>query len=385
MSTYTAGKGIQRQNICITDEDYINRLVATMKSFRTFDCALDSFISEHGYTGDINDVKEKTSFIMERFENSGVPMEKRTLLAWYEKHVPAEKREIAFRFCFAFHLNLSETQDFFRRVYLQRGIDCHDIHEAVYYWCIGHQLSWKEAQAVLEQVPVVRTQGNVDMNGDVLYTETIIHELNRFDTVEALVTFLNENREQFGYNNATARKYISELWKRIAGENGIAWKEADLLYDACDVSEHRSVWDIFLQIFGLKDYDHDHTRLFVIGQDRTLQPVLKENPMMHPIAANAFPNRQGLENIMNGKYESNEVVRKTMILLGFYRFWAECSIHHRTVDYMALEHDGYRCLTSINRMLGDTGYPSLYEGNPYDWIFIYCCCSAYPLSDSVSL
>lgn len=381
MGTYTSGRGIRRQNIAVTDEDYINKLVETMKSFRTFDAALDSFLIEHGYTGDIHGVKEKIAFIMDVFQASGVPIERRILSVWYDRHVFAEKREIAFRFCFAFHLNVSETEDFFRRIYLQRGMDCHDMHEAVYYWCISHQKSWTEAQAIIAEIPDVRNNGDVDINGDVMYTETIVHELDRFTTEDELISFLKENREQFGYNNVTGRKYINELWKRIACENGIAEKEAALLYDASEVSEYRSVWDIFLQIFGLKEYDSDHTRLFVIDQDRTLQPLLKENAMIHPIAANAFPNRQGIENIINGKHESDEVVRKTMVLLGFYRYWAELSIKHHTVDYMAVEHDGQRCLKSIDRMLVETGYPALYEGNPYDWIFVYCCCSDYPLSD----
>ena len=36
----------------------------------------------------------------------------------------------------AFQLTLEETQDFLRRVYLQRNLDCHNIQEAIYYYCM---------------------------------------------------------------------------------------------------------------------------------------------------------------------------------------------------------------------------------------------------------
>ena len=33
----------------------------------------------------------------------------------------------------------------------------------------------------------------------------------------------------------------------------------------------------------------------------------------------------------------------------------------------------------MNKMLTDAGYPALYEGNPYDWIFMFAAQDAYPL------
>ena len=38
-----------------------------------------------------------------------------------------------------------------------------------------------------------------------------------------------------------------------------------------------------------------------------------------------------------------------------------------------------RCMASMNKMLTDAGYPALYEGNPYDWIFMFAAQDAYPL------
>ena len=214
-----------------------------------------------------------------------------------------------------------------------------------------------------------------------LFTGTIIKELNRFRTADELLDFLTANSNQFEYNNATAKKYTNELWRRIAGENGLANRELRRRYPKKEFSgKTRSVWDIYQQIFGLLDYDHiSGDKLFGLKGDRTIQPLLKANSLIHPLVRKAFPDRQGLEAIIGGSWQSDEVIRKTMILLAFYRFWAELFIKGTEPEYTAKPDDAQRCITSINRLLLDAGYPELYEGNPYDWIFLYASQDAYPL------
>ena len=48
-------------------------------------------------------------------------------------------------------------------------------------------------------------------------------------------------------------------------------------------------------------------------------------------------------------------------------------------EYAARPDDVRRCIASMNRFLVDAGYPELYEGNPYDWIFIFAVQDEYPL------
>jgi len=205
--------------------------------------------------------------------------------------------------------------------------------------------------------------------------------LNRFQSPEELLAFLAANSSQFGYNNATAKKYICELWRRIAGENGLAVQELKHRYPKETFAEKsRSAWDIYRQIFGLLDFDESNgEKLYPISGDRTLQPLLKANATIHPLVSKSFPDRQGLEAIIGGNWQSDEVVRKTMILLAFYRFWTELLLKGTEPEYAAKPYDGPRCIASINRLLLDASYPELYEGNPYDWIFLYASQDAYPL------
>lgn len=385
MGEYTSCLSTKGYDISPEDENYKQELLDVVKSFRTFDAALDEFIVQKGYSGDIAEVDAKVKFIKEEFDKAGIPIETRILRGWFQKHTQADKREIAIKFCFAFQLTLEETQDFFRRVYLQRDLDCHNIQEAIYYYCICHHLTYSEAQALIAKAPSQNGKGPVDFSADVLYTGTIIRELNRFQSPEELLAFLTENSGQFGYNNATAKRYINGLWQRIAGENGLASREIRHCYsDEALSSKQRSVWDIYLQIFGLLDFEEIDGKVRVIAAplagDRTFQTILEENELIHPIVRKCFPDRQGLEDIIKGKYRSDEVVRKTLILLAFYRFWVELLLKGKTAAYIAEPDDAPRCIASINRFLLDASYPELYEGNPYDWIFMVASYDSDPLN-----
>ena len=371
MGDYTQFLSQKGNSISPEDENYIQELLEIASSFRTFDAALDEFIVQKGYTGNLADTDAKVRFIKCKFDEAGIPIEARVLKGWFQKHTQAEKRDYAIQFCFAFHLTLDETRDFFRRVYLQRNLDCHTIREAIYYYCICHQLPYSEAQALIEKAPKESGKGPVDLHSDVLFTGTIVKELDRFQSPEELLAFLTANSSQFGYNNATAKKYICELWRRIAGENGLAVQELKHRYPKETFAEKsRSAWDIYRQIFGLLDFDESNgEKLYPISGDRTLQPLLKANAMIHPLVSKSFPDRQGLEAIIGGNWQSDEVVRKTMILLAFYRFWSELFLKGTEPEYAAKPYDSPRCIASINRLLLDASYPELYEGNPYDWIF----------------
>ena len=165
------------------------------------------------------------------------------------------------------------------------------------------------------------------------------------------------------------------------GENGLADREIRRRFPKKTFSDKsRSVWDIYQQIFGLLDFDNvGGDKLFLVEGDRTVQPLLKANDLIHPLVRKSFPDRQGLEAIISRNWQSDEVVRKTMILLAFYRFWAELFLKGSDSEYAAKPNDAQRCIASVNRLLLDTSYPELYEGNPYDWIFLYASQDAYPM------
>ena len=127
-----------------------------------------------------------------------------------------------------------------------------------------------------------------------------------------------------------------------------------------------------MQIFGLRG---DFTDKWFAG--RNLKPILKDNELIHPIAEDSFPDRDGLNKVLNGVHTSDERVRKTLILLLFYRYW--CDMALRKHSYNSEYSDGERCLSKINASMLEVGYPTLYAGNPYDWIFLFAMNDEQPL------
>lgn len=358
-------------------EDFEQKLAEVASQFRTFDVALIGFLVEKGMIGEAASADDVISFITERCKAAGIEPP-RHRKKWFSEHKPIG-RKTAFELCFALKLDLDQAVDFFRRVCLERGFDGHDMTEIVYRFAIRNGLTYAEAQDIIAVVPAVKTENKIS-DDDVIYTDMIQAEIDEMASADELIAYLTEASDSFGYNNATATRYIRTLWEEISGEDGLAAKERrdhhpDYEEDTENYgkSDDRmkvratkgdSIWEIYLQILGLSYID---TRK--IGTDRSLKPILKDKDFIHSLAEESFPDRDGLNKILNGEHVSHERVRKTLILLLFYRYWANLLI--KTGDYEVKGGELTRCEQTINNYLVDAGYPTLYIGNPYDWLIMY--------------
>lgn len=373
------------------EDDYIDELRCVMGSFRSFGEALDSFIVEHGFTGDVGSLTEKVRFISDKCSSAGVPVP-RNLTRWYTEGKRIERASaVPFQLCFAFGLNECEADDFLRRICLSRGFDCHVMDEVVYYYALKNGMSYSQAEALLSGMTVVKPGRMTDE--DLVYTNLIAADIESIETPGELVNYLNENAAKFSYNNATACESIRALWRDIAGDDekeGIAANERRRLYSSFDMEEEArsayesrnsrrirkrsetSIWEIYLQMLGLSGN-------YVAGLygARSLKSILRDNELINPLAADAFPDRDGLNKILGGEHVSYERVRKLMIFLLFYRYFAGNAI--KSGSYAATEDDGRRCISVINSNLVDANYPRLYAGNPYDFLILMASASEQPL------
>lgn len=371
--------------------DYYPReiIVEAVNSFHKFSDSLDIFIGNHGYTGNIDDIIGKSAFLRESFEKSGISVP-RGIREWYTKE-KGISRTTAFQICFAFHLNKEETDDFFRRIMLAKSFDCHVMEEAVYYYCICNGKDYAEAKRLLQasprdQIPDIK-KSRIVFEGDILFTSSIMKEINQFKNGEELLAYFRKNVERFGYNHVGATEEIQKLWGKIRSkEKGFADQEKIRIQGGTiktGKDGERSGSEILNQIMGLDEVEKDANKpLFVMESDRSIKPLLKNNPLLPEIAEKHFPNRQTLEKILQGMHVDPESIRKTMILTYFYYFWIEKALS-KTVNlaaYQAAPGDSERFTDNINRRLLEVGYPELYPGNPYDWIFVYCSMSDEPLT-----
>lgn len=372
------------------EENYEDELKKVIGNFRSFDKALDSFIVEHGYDGDINAVEDKVSYISEKCKEAGVPVP-RNLKKWYTEGKRIERmKAIPFHLCFAFKLNIEEVEDFLRRICLSRGFDCHSVEEVVYFYAFKNGLSYANVQEILAQVPKVKPEKL--SYEDMVFTDLIVEDIDDIDTEEDLVKYINDNIDLFGYNNAAAYDTIKTLWLKIAGSEdkpGVATRERKLLYVTFDKEEEAyehyvsekgrrerkrvdSIWEYYLQILGLAGSCSAD-----FYKDRSLKMILKDNELMHPLAEDSFPDRDGLVKILNGEHVSYERVRKLLILLVFYNFYASRALKDNS--YEVTDEEALRCISTIDDNLTAANYPTLYPGNPYDFLILMAIKTNQPL------
>ncbi len=380
----------------LDEEDYIQELKDILDKFRTFDEALDSFIVEHGFKGNLDSIDEKVKFISEKCKQANVPVP-RNLKDWYiEDKKPDRTSKVPFQICFAFELNVDEVNDFLHRICLFRGFDCHIIEEIVYFFAFKHGLDYTSAMDILSKVKTVKPVLTISKceniaTQDIVYTHLIIDEIESIETEEELIEYLNENIDKFEYNNATAYKVIQTIWKDISGDNkkeGIAIREKRLLYKEFNKDEDEnyisktgrkerkrtddSIWEIYLQILGLSG-----SCMAGFYNKRSLKFMLNDNEMLHPLAQDCFPDRDGLNKVLNGVHVSYERVRKLLILLVFYKYYAEKALEK--TSYFTDIEDADRCICIINDKLVCSNYSALYPANPYDFLILMSIRTEYPL------
>lgn len=400
MGTYTQMLENKIYDISPEDDNYTEELIEVANLFRNLGEALDGFLNSNGYSGSLTDIDSKAAYIREKFRQASIPIP-RNLKKYFTESKEMGK-ETSFQFCLAFGLNLMQAETFLRKICLKRGFDCHDMKEAIYYYSIKNHLDYPDVQRMLDRIPKKLAKSSIDFGKDVLYTSTIVEEINRLESPEELLQFFDTHKNQFGYNNATAVKYIRRIWEEIAGAGGLAYQEACMIpktiFQSNDSKAEReqkeklryeerftiidkngdvssSVWNVYLQILGL-----GNDQVGSLPEDRSFKSVLKDNAALHYLAEESFPDRQGIEAVLNGKHVSNERVRKMLILLLFYRFWVKLSIKSEDTYYRAKPADAERCFSEINKYLLDAGYPELYFGNPYDWIFAWALRNEEPLA-----
>ncbi|MGN0240106.1 MAG: hypothetical protein ACI4CS_00310 [Candidatus Weimeria sp.] len=410
-TSYTEYLQDEAYSLSPDDDDYTARLEAVAGYFRTPGELIGAFIAENGFSGKTDDTREKVGFLKDKFKAAGIPAP-RNISDWFDKD-KTYSRETAYKICFAFHLNREQVDNFFRKVYLDRSFDCHNLDEAIYYYCIGNGSDWEHARRLRDEVgelpeknttaaapaakagfekASVSTAGetqNRERSGDtsVVYTSTIREILSHISSDDELTQYLKNNISQFSYHNVTATENIRSIWSRIAGENGLAWREGILLRKTdpairddektFTVDKKVSRWNIFSQIISLKKYDYEK-----YSKDRSIKKILVSNRVLNSLAEQSFPDREGLDKILSGGNADYERIRKLLILLEFYAYWAEKAV---TTGYSketaGRVRDADKCFSLINKYLIDSGYPELYYGNPYDWIFMWALNSDRPLDE----
>ena len=305
-------------------------------------------------------------FLLKLCKDAGVALSRQTLTNWISKGAPASGesgRENVYKLCFALKMNAEQTAEFFLKAYFERPFNYKNLHEAIYFFCMNTGLAYADATRIIEKVESMQVIENPAAQS---ITQEIGATLQSLHTEDELVAFLQQNRSGFAVQNKTAtdriKRLLEECYRLATQLEEKKVSNVDELLDAIYGYNARAT-------FGQKDADGKSisTPVYKKSISKSAFPeLIKRN----------WPDRERFAQILNKKTASYDVIRKALIMLRFYYFFA--TLECRKLSVMD-RHDEF--VDAMDMDLDECGYIQLYWRNPYDWMFGYCSCADNPLRE----
>lgn len=264
-----------------------------------------------------------------------------------------DSRRKMFVLAFALGLSVEETVYLFQRVFLDRAFNPRNHKELIYYYCIENNLPFSKAVEMISQVDFE----NSDVTDKTVYTKVIADVIEQSKSESDIIQYINSHPHNFSINNIAAKdivtQYISRAKKFVLEEI----QSFDSLYVA--------------------NKDKDSTNFMyetIIGQtittDRGTDKSLFKNADLPKEISTSFPTPQIFAKLH--KNPTYDELRKMLIVLFSYCFWYKIQ---KTNDYADI--DDY--VEQLNDLLTEANLPTIYPGNPMDWLFCFCTMADRPL------
>lgn len=398
------------------------------ESFRGFDQGLVELLKRKGYSGDLGNVAEMTEYLMAKLKNIGSSISKQTLGAWFSgksrPQIKSDSRIRMYEVCFSLGLTEQETVWFFQHVYYDRAFNCHTIDEAVFYYAFLHGIPYQKAKGIISEIeaaPIVAVDHNTEPN----YTLFVKKRVSEFHTEEELKEFLIANKENFRTWNHSALETLHGLRRELLGDEdmkeGIAALKRQLtrqmgaktgsgiqnlhlvggeIYKKCGLLMKEIFYDAEYpdgeygnarvvpveSVMELIDGRDIYSNNFLLVRLLTTFTGIRKEVKIPYIVSHSFPTKDVISDIFPENENKSSMptskaydgIRKMIILLDFYRFWLCVKLKIGYTDLSAEELVRTYC-EEADSCLCDCGYEGLYQGNPYDWIFLSSAHSEAPL------
>lgn len=408
----------------IDDIEDATKYLTDPSSFRSFNEGLTELLIKKGYSGDTSNIKELSEYLISKLRKINSTIRDETVISWFSgihsPKVEAGSRTKIYQICFALELTFDETLWFFHHVYYDRAFNCHMIQEAVYYYSFLNGLSYQEAQKVIQEVEEVEQAPTITANADksTNYTQFVKNRILDFNSVVELKKFLIQNKDNFNAWNQSALKTLNQLVLELIGppENKAAIdnlkqnvndkrnKNAKTLtfdlskYENCGLLIRELLFDsqdrlenptqspaayVSQAIEGRNTRKNTFILERILGTDK----ICRDNKKIQIpyIIRNNFPSKKTMSDVLSkdkiSVSKSYDSIRKMIILLDFYRFWANEKLKkgytNFSMDMLSDLSETY--IEEANTCLYQCGYEELYAGNPYDWIFLSSARSEDPL------
>lgn len=281
----------------------------------------------------------------------------RTISNWFNsKKITIPQRKKAFAICFALNLSIDATNMFLSKVCFSSGFNIHQYDEAIYYFCIKNNYTFKDAEDLIKKA---KENLSEKKNTTLPFTKTIEYFLDDEHTSkEALLKYINEYYSQEPVENRTAQNIIKRQKKTL-----IDSKDSNgHIIKGYITREPEKFQDNFLSA-DLRNCDRtsdDYILTGIYGMDiRNKQNASKKDSPFPKHFTSKLPDKDITE--------SDEDARSLIILLGFYKYWMDLAL---TKEILPANNMPSAVISQINADLNGCHYPELYPGNLYDALFL---------------
>ncbi len=336
------------------------------QNFASFSIFISNTAKKRGFSGKENDTAALAAFIHNAVIKTGGNLSKATIKNWLTKSGPdGNGRTNVYQLCFALELDVPQTFELFMKAYFERPFDFHRIEECIYWYCIKNHLPYCHA---LEMIQSVQNSSHEDDAPVIDATNQIAEQVKQFDDEALLIHFLSTHQSSFEVNNKTGREKTEKLideCKELA--NQLQAEKKAIINSADDLDTAHKLIDsdekLLAEIYGFHARSEEYKGYGFAFPDR-----VKRN----------FPQFSQLQKIRSGNGLTYDIVRKALILFGFYRFFATIRLESDG-DIEGDVFDEFK--DEMNGILDECGYASLYVRTPYDWMFLHCATTASPLEE----
>ena len=374
-----------------TSEDEYSEIIEYLNSsgFRTFGEGLTAIISQRVNEGETileclkRCFKEKDIDIKEL----GSPNTPKNWLGGGERPKKGEdSRRKMFVLAFALGLTINETAYLLQRVFLDRAFNPRNYKELIYYYCIENNLSLAKADEMISSVHF-----SSEIAADKTeYTRVLASVVNQSKSDLEIIDYINSHPHNFSINSVTAKEkvenYLIRAKNAVWGEINVEYpqyieypqykKISYSEYIAGEVNrENLIISDVYSDTIKGKDItsvNFMYEMIFgqLITTNAGTEKSLFKNAYLPKEISVSFPTPQIFSKLH--KDPTYDELRKILILLFSYCFWYNIQKNN---DYADIEDYS----AQLNDLLTECGLPTLYPGNPFDWLFCFCTMTDSPL------
>lgn len=273
----------------------------------------------------------------------------RTVKEWLKGTTPGVTNRINhYDLCYALEMDFQQTAIFFQKHFLSLPFNVKSKADAIFLYCLYHKKPYQTAMQMLQTAEEFVTQENAHTSTAQLFTTITAFE-DDAEFLHYLSSHCYGNEQQFQLARSIINAEIKNIKERIRHDGALELLSPDKLNS-----------ETIAHLLGYKYQSIDKK-----AQVRTLPKRFTES----------LPNDVTLGRIINGDSISYETLRKTLMLLKFYSFYADAEEYDR--------NEIMRNLMDFSEALNDTliscGFAQIYVRHPFDCLLLYCANSYDPI------